>query len=225
LPCAVNLLSIFTEFILAEKENVDIALINLETAKERTEHMVKILVINNYGQFCHLIHRAVRDLEQEVELVINTSSIEEILSKEPDGLILSGGPTLDRAGNCCAYVKELDLPILGICLGHQVMALEYGGKLRTGSAGGYAAIEIEIVEEDDILKGLGPKTKVWASHADEVCALPPDFIRLARSGICEIEAMKHKTKPLYGVQWHPEVSHTERGNELLMNFFEICRKY
>ncbi len=187
--------------------------------------MLKILVINNYGQFCHLIHRAVRDLEQEVELVKNISTVEDILAKEPDGLILSGGPTLDRAGNCTAYVRELDLPILGICLGHQVMALAYGGGVRTGAAGGYAAVEIEILDEDDILKGIGPKMKVWASHADEVSSLPPDFTRLARSGICEVEAMKHKTKPLYGVQWHPEVSHTEKGNELFRNFFEVCLRF
>ena len=187
--------------------------------------MVKIIVINNYGQTCHLIHRAVRDLDQEVELMKNTSSIDDILEKKPDGLILSGGPTLERAGNCSTYVKELDLPILGICLGHQVMAKTCGGAVRTGAAGGYAAIEIEIIEENDILKGLGPKTNVWASHADEVSMLPPDFIRLARSQICEVEAMKHTTKPLYGVQWHPEVSHTEKGNELLMNFFEVCETY
>lgn len=187
--------------------------------------MVKLIVINNYGQFCHLIHRAVRDLDQEVELMKNTSTIEEIMSKEPDGIILSGGPTLERAGNCMAYVKEIDLPILGICLGHQAMAQAYGGKVKTGAAGGYAAVEIEVIEENDILKGIGPRTKVWASHADEVRSLPPDFIRLARSQICEIEAMKHKTKPLYGVQWHPEVSHTERGNDLLKNFFEVCLNY
>lgn len=187
--------------------------------------MVKIIVINNYGQFCHLIHRAVRDLDQEAELVKNTSSIEEIMAKEPDGLILSGGPTLERAGNCSIYVKEIDLPILGICLGHQVMALAYGGEVKTGAAGGYAAVEIEILEENDILKGIVPTTKVWASHADEVCSLPPEFIRLARSRICEVEAMKHRTKPLYGVQWHPEVSHTERGNDLLLNFFEVCRNF
>lgn len=187
--------------------------------------MVKIIVINNYGQFCHLIHRAVRDLDHEVELMKNTSSIEEILSKEPDGVILSGGPTLKRAGNCSLYVKEIDLPILGICLGHQVMALTYGGAVKTGAIGGYAAVDIEIIEENDILKGIGPKTKVWASHADEVSSLPPDFIKLARSRICEVEAMKHKAKPLYGVQWHPEVSHTERGNDLLRNFFEVCRNY
>jgi len=187
--------------------------------------MVKIIVINNYGQTCHLIHRAVRDLDQEVELMKNTSSIGEILEKEPDGLILSGGPTLERAGNCSAYVREIDLPILGICLGHQVMAKACGGAVRTGAAGGYAAVDIEILQENDILKGLGPVTKVWASHADEVSILPPDFIRLARSNICEVEAMKHKEKPLYGVQWHPEVSHTEKGNDLLRNFFQVCVTY
>lgn len=97
--------------------------------------MVKIIVINNYGQFCHLIHRAVRDLDNEAELMKNTSSVEEIMAKEPDGLILSGGPTLERAGNCSVYVKEIDLPILGICLGHQVMAKAYGGEVKTGAAG------------------------------------------------------------------------------------------
>lgn len=187
--------------------------------------MVKIIVINNYGQFCHLIHRAVRDLDQDVELVKNTSSIDEILSREPDGLILSGGPAIERAGNCGLYVKELDMPILGICLGHQVIAKEYGGDIRTGASGGYAAVEIEILEENDILEGLGPATKVWASHADEVSILPPGFIRLARSRICEIEAMKHSSKPLYGIQWHPEVSHTERGNDVFNNFFGICENY
>ncbi|HID27180.1 MAG TPA: GMP synthase, partial [Methanosarcinales archaeon] len=70
----------------------------------------------------------------------------------------------------------------------------------------------------------GKKTMVWASHADEVSVLPPDFIRLARSNISEIEAIGHKTKPIFGVQWHPEVSHTEKGIELLENFLEICRE-
>lgn len=193
--------------------------------KFRINKMVKLIVINNYGQFCHLIHRAVRDLDQEVELMKNTSSIEEILAKEPDGLILSGGPTLERAGNCILYVKELDLPILGICLGHQVMALAYGADVGKGAYGGYAAVEIEIIDEDDILKGIGKRTTVWASHADEVGSLPPDFKKLARSRICEVEAMKHKTKLLYGVQFHPEVSHTERGNDIFRNFFEVCENY
>jgi GMP synthase (glutamine-hydrolysing) len=83
---------------------------------------------------------------------------------------------------------------------------------------------VEVVEEDDILKGLGPVISTWASHADEVTSLPPGFIRLARSPICEVEAMKHPEKPIYGVQWHPEVAHTDRGEELFLNFFEVCNR-
>ncbi|MCL7474828.1 MAG: GMP synthase subunit A [Methanosarcinales archaeon] len=185
---------------------------------------LKILVINNFGQFCHLIHRALRDLDVETRIIANTLSNEEILAMEPDGLILSGGPTIDRIGRAEEMVRELELPILGICLGHQLMARAYGGEIATGQKGGYAAIQVEILDEDEILKGIGPTTSVWASHADEVTRLPFDFIQLARSNVCEVEAMRHKTKPLFGVQWHPEVSHTEKGDELLQNFFRICEK-
>lgn len=186
---------------------------------------LKILVINNYGQFCHLIQRAVRDLDMETKIIPNTTPIEDILAEEPDGLILSGGPEMERAGLCFDYAREIDLPILGICLGHQAIALAYGGHVHAGKKGGYAEVEIEVLEEDDILRGLGPKTTVWASHADEVAIIPEGFIHLARSDICEIEAMRHPTKPLYGVQWHPEVSHTKQGEKLLTNFLEVCDQY
>ncbi len=186
---------------------------------------LKILVINNYGQFCHLIHRAVRDLDVETDIIANTLSNDEILAMEPDGLILSGGPTIDRIGRAGEMVRELELPMLGICLGHQLMARAYGGEIATGQKGGYAAIQVEILDEDEILKGIGPTTSVWASHADEVTKLPSDFVQLARSGVCEVEAMRHKSKPLFGVQWHPEVSHTEKGDELLENFFRVCEQH
>ncbi|HTX44536.1 MAG TPA: GMP synthase subunit A, partial [Methanocella sp.] len=181
----------------------------------------KILVINNYGQTCHLIHRSLRDLGMDVKLVPNTAQAEDILRMGPDGLVFSGGPTMDRAGNGARLIK-LDLPILGICLGHQLMALAYGGEIRTGKYGGFARVDVEVVDEDEILRGMAPSTKVWASHQDEVSRLPPDFKLLARSSICEIEAMRHLKKPLYGVQWHPEVSHTEKGIDLLKNFLEVC---
>jgi GMP synthase (glutamine-hydrolysing) len=121
---------------------------------------LKILVVNNYGQFCHLIHRAVRDLDMDTKIIPNTMPIEDILTEEPDGLILSGGPEMDRAGLCFDYVREIDLPILGICLGHQAIALAYGGHVHAGKKGGYAEVEIEVLEEDDILRGLGPRTTV-----------------------------------------------------------------
>lgn len=186
---------------------------------------LKILVVNNYGQFCHLIHRAVRDLEADTGIIPNTLSNEEVLALEPDGLILSGGPSMDRTGRAGEMVKTLELPILGICLGLQLMAKAFGGDIATGKKGGYAAVQIEVLDEDEILKGLGPTTMVWASHADEVTKMPPDFVHLARSEICEIEAIRHRTKPLFGVQWHPEVSHTEKGIELLLNFFRVCEEW
>jgi GMP synthase (glutamine-hydrolysing) len=135
---------------------------------------------------------------------------------------LSGGPTLDRIGNCKQYVREIELPILGICLGHQLIAETFGGAVGKGASGGYADVTVEIIEPDDILLGIGPTITTWASHADEVSRLPNNFVKLARSAVCEIEAMKHPSKPIYGVQWHPEVAHTEAGNTLILNFLKIC---
>ena len=167
-----------------------------------------VLVVNNYGQV-------------SAKMISNQTPAEEI---EADGLILGGGPTLDRAGNCSEYLTKLEVPILGICLGLQVMAETFGGKVEKGAIGGYAEVDVEVLEEDDILKGLGPRIKTWASHADQVVKLPEEFRVLARSEVCEIEAMRHETRPLYGVQWHPEVVHTEGGVQLLENFLEVCRR-
>ena len=131
---------------------------------------------------------------------------------------------MDRIGNCKLYVREINLPILGICLGHQLIAETFGGTVSKGASGGYAHVTVEIIEQDDILIDMGPIIKTWASHADEVNRLPKDFTILARSEICEVEAMKNRDKPIYGVQWHPEVAHTEEGNTLLLNFIKICEE-
>ncbi|AEH60147.1 GMP synthase, small subunit [Methanosalsum zhilinae DSM 4017] len=186
---------------------------------------LKILVINNYGQFCHLIHRTVRDFDMDTKIISNTTPIDQILEEEPDGLILSGGPSMERTGLCMEYLEYIDRPVLGICLGHQLISRKFGGDYGPGKHGGYAAIEVEIIEEDDILKGMSPSISAWASHADEVTDMPGNFIHLARSNICEIEAMKHPSRPIYGIQWHPEVSHTEKGDELFTNFFDVCSNY
>ncbi len=85
-------------------------------------------------------------------------------------------------------------------------------------------MEVEVLQENDILKGLPPRFKTWASHADQVVQLPSQFEVLARSNVCEIEAMRHLNRPLFGVQWHPEVVHTEHGQELLDNFIAVCKR-
>ncbi len=183
--------------------------------------MVKIYVVYNFGQYNHLIHRVLRDIGVESKLIQNTTPINEL---DVDGLIIGGGPSLDKTGNCREYITSLNIPILGICLGHQLIAEVFGGEVGRGKTGGYAEVEVEIVDEDDLFKDIPKKIKVWSSHMDEVKRLPENFSILARSNVCDIEAMKHKKKPIYGIQWHPEVYHSEYGVEVYKNFVEVCRR-
>jgi GMP synthase (glutamine-hydrolysing) len=181
--------------------------------------MTRIDVIDNHGQFTHLEQRALRDMGVDVELVDNETPPEEI---DADGLVLSGGPSIDRIGNCPAYL-DLDVPVLGICLGHQIMARELDGDVGPGEYGGYADVTVDVLNDDDPLVGpLAPDTRVWASHADEVTRVPAGFERTAESDVCAVEAMSDPDRDLYGVQWHPEVAHTEEGEELLENFLARC---
>lgn len=183
---------------------------------------MKILVVNNFGQYNHRIHRTLNYLNIPSEMIPNSLSIDEINEKEHVGMVLGGGPSMERTGNCLEYVRELNCPILGICLGHQIIAKAFEGEIGPAGIESYAKIEITIIDEDDIFKGFDKKMKVWASHKDEVKSLPADFKLLASSPICEIEAMKHKKKPIYGIQFHPEVYHTENGPLIFENFYQAC---
>ncbi len=185
---------------------------------------MRIYVVNNYGQYNHLIYRTLRDLGVETRLISNETLPENLEKIELDGLVIGGGPSVDRSGYSMEYIRNLDIPILGICLGHQLISMAFGGEVRRGEKGGFAEVEIRIVEENDLFHGFGERIRVWASHADEVSFMPEDFKLLATSDICEVEAMKHVTKPIYGVQWHPEVAHTEKGEETYRNFVLICKK-
>jgi GMP synthase (glutamine-hydrolysing) len=186
---------------------------------------MKILVVNNHGQYNHRIYRSLHYLKIPSEIIPNSTSLEKIKEKDPAGIILGGGPSLDRSGNSSQYVTQLDCPILGICLGHQVMAKSFGAEVGAAGIESYAKIEINILKENDIFRGLGPSMEVWASHKDEVRTLPEDFEVLATSSICDIEAMKHLERPLYGIQFHPEVYHTQKGPQLFENFYEVCKSY
>ena len=184
--------------------------------------MLPIYVINNFGQFNHLIHRALRDLDIDVAMVPNSTPA-EMVGEECRGIILGGGPTMERAGNGAAYL-DLGLPVLGICLGLHIIAMKYGGSVSPGRSGGYGPVEVEICEHDDILKGYPKTMNVWASHADEVTRVPDGFVLLARSGICGAEAIARPDRHIYGLQWHPEVSHTFEGNRVFTNFDRITRE-
>ncbi|AGN00533.1 GMP synthase subunit A [Salinarchaeum sp. Harcht-Bsk1] len=181
--------------------------------------MTRIDVVDNHGQFTHLEQRALRDLGIDCEIIDNDTPPEEI---EADGLVLSGGPDMDDRGRCGDYL-DLDIPVLGICLGMQAMALELGGEVGGGDYGGYADVTVELLDEDDPLTGsLYPETRVWASHADEVTELPEGFTLTGRSDVCDVESMSDADRDLYGVQWHPEVAHTAEGEEVFENFVALC---
>ncbi len=186
--------------------------------------MVDIIVVANRGQYNHRIYRVVRDLGVSVKLVKNTISIEDIEKESPKGIIIGGGPYLEEVGNSPKIIRRFyeKIPILGICLGHQLIAKIFGGEVKRAKFAEYAEEEIFVIDEDEILKGLSPSFKAWVSHKDEVSSLPKNFKRLAYSKICEIEAMKHEDLDLYGVQFHPEVEHTPKGREIFRNFLRIC---
>lgn len=184
-----------------------------------TKQMVRIDVVDLHGQFTHLERRALRDIGVESDLIDNDTPPDDI---DADGLVFSGGPDIDEIGRVGEYL-DLDIPVLGICLGMQVLARELGGSVGAGDYGGYADITVEILDDTDPVVGpLHPETQVWASHADEVKAVPEGFTVTARSDVCAIEAMSDTTRDFYGVQWHPEVAHTAEGEVVLEGFAGRC---
>jgi GMP synthase (glutamine-hydrolysing) len=186
--------------------------------------MTGIVVIDNGGQFTHLEGRALDDIGVETRTVANTTPPADI---DADGLVLSGGPgtaTDPETGGRCGEYLDMDIPVLGICLGMQVIAAELGGNVGPGDYGGYADVTVEIDDGADPLVGsFAPETRVWTSHADQVTALPDGFTRTGKSDVCAIESMSNPDRDLYGVQWHPEVAHTERGEEVFENFRAVCK--
>jgi len=185
--------------------------------------MLPIYVVNNFGQFNHLIHRMFRDLDIEAQMIANTTPPEDVKSG-CQGLVLGGGPSLSRIGNAPKYFN-LGLPVLGICLGLHIIATTFGGKVSPGKFGGYGPVEVEIIDHDGILAGYPDNVHVWASHGDEVSVMPPGFTRLASSPICSNEAIALPEKHIYGLQWHPEVSHTENGKLVYENFNRITLEH
>jgi GMP synthase (glutamine-hydrolysing) len=190
--------------------------------------MVRIVVIDNGGQWTHREWRTLRDLGVDTEILPNDTPLEEL---DVDGIVLSGGsPRIgleDSLGNAGTYLDEADVPILGICAGHQFMAGHFGGEAKAAETPEFGKTEMELVDgvdPDAILAGLPKASQVWESHNDEVTVLPDEFENLARSDDCEVQAMRHTERPLFGLQFHPEVSHTEYGEEIFENFVDICKR-
>jgi GMP synthase (glutamine-hydrolysing) len=190
-----------------------------------------ILVLDFGGQYCHLIGRRIREHGVYSEIVAHDITPEEIslLSEKFNvkGLIFSGGPAsvYERgAPRLDQHILDVDLPILGLCYGHQLVAQMVGGKVEPAEQREYGIAYVVIDKPAGVLKGLSEKEKVWMSHGDTVFEMPEEFEVLAHTENCPVAAFRHKEKPTYGLQWHPEVIHTENGALMLHNFiFEVCK--
>lgn len=191
---------------------------------------MRILVVKNLGQLNHMIWRTLRDLDVDSELIPNSVPLSEIEKKEPDALVIGGGPhsvyedidNFGKMGYCKDYILNFKGPLLGICLGHQAIAQVMGGRVDRGTKGEYGFSEIFVDDDSSILKGL-KKFNAWVSHFDEVKELPKGFRVLAHSDVCRVEAMENGKKARYGLQFHPEAHHTEHGEDIFRNFLEIVK--
>jgi GMP synthase (glutamine-hydrolysing) len=189
-----------------------------------------ILVLDFGGQYCHLIVRRIREHGVYSELVPHDISPQEVAALNEKfnvkGLILSGGPSSvyePNAPKLHPNILETNLPILGLCYGHQLLAQLVNGKVEPAACKEYGTAQINIDKPVGILEGLNLTEQVWMSHSDTVVAPPPEFETLAHTDNCPVAAFRHKTKPIYGLQWHPEVIHTKNGAHMLQNFiFQIC---
>ncbi|MDR1913273.1 MAG: glutamine-hydrolyzing GMP synthase [Clostridiales bacterium] len=192
-----------------------------------------ILVLDFGGQYNQLIVRRIRDLGVYSEIMPYDTTIEQIESKAPKGIILTGGPRIvtdpdaplpDRG------IFELSIPILGICYGCQLMGHMLGGLVTASQSREYGKTELTIsknhklINDDFLFAGLPTETICWMSHTYFVSELPPDFEVIAKTASCPIAGMANNTKKFYGVQFHPEVVHTIYGNTILDNFIKrICK--
>jgi GMP synthase (glutamine-hydrolysing) len=189
-----------------------------------------ILVLDFGGQYCHLIGRRVREHQVYSEIApydIAPSHIKALAEKSSiKGMIFSGGPSSiyeENAPKCNPGIFDLNIPILGLCYGHQLVASLFGGKVEPAKKREYGISYAMVDSPDGLLKGLKENQKVWMSHGDTVYDLPKVFKILAHTKNCPIAAFRHREKPIYGLQWHPEVIHTENGALMLKNFiFQIC---
>ena len=183
-----------------------------------------IIILDFGSQYNQLIARRIRELGVYSEVLPFNTSLEEILTKNPAGIILSGGPSSVNAENAHLVEKELfekNIPILGICYGMQLTTHLLGGKVKKGEKGEYGKAKLEIHKSNALLSGVSRFSKVWMSHFDEVETVPEGFSINANTDV--ISAISDESKKIYCVQFHPEVSHTEEGSRMIENFvFNIC---
>ncbi len=186
----------------------------------------RVLVLDFGGQYNQLIARRVRDLGVYCDLIHCAATAEEIKKYAPVGIIFTGGPNSvydENSPHISEEILELGIPVLGICYGAQLIAYTLGGNVGHAEKGEYGKREFSFVKESPLSEGIPEKSVCWMSHTDLVTELPDGFVTLATTPTCPFTAFGDMNKKIYGVQFHPEVVHSEYGNELLKNFlYRVC---
>ena len=188
--------------------------------------MEKVLVLDFGGQYNQLIARRVRDHHVYCEILPYTTPLADIAAAGYKGIIFTGGPNsvyLERSPHYTADILSLGVPVLGICYGAQLMAYMGGGVITHAPSREYGRIEMTVTGTSSLFKGIPEKSICWMSHTDYISQAPEGFTVTAHTDSCPCAAMECPERSLYAVQFHPEVTHTQYGNQLLANFlFEVC---
>ena len=183
--------------------------------------MKPVLVVDFGAQYAQLIARRVREANVYSEIIHHTASAAEVKAKDPAAIILSGGPSSvyeSGSPSLDPEILELGVPILGICYGFQVLASALGGRVDKTGKREYGATDLVVADNGTLLAGQ-PLTQVcWMSHGDQVMQAPAGFEVLASTETTPVAAFESKQKKIFGVQWHPEVKHSEQGQAVLENF-------
>ena len=183
--------------------------------------MKPVLVVDFGAQYAQLIARRVREASVYSEIVHHNISAEEVRAKNPAAIILSGGPSSvyeDGSPKLDPKILELGVPVLGICYGFQILAQTLGGRVDKTGKREYGATKLSIASGGTLLAGQPDLQVCWMSHGDQVMQAPSGFEVLASTETTPVAAFESKEKKIYGVQWHPEVKHSEQGQKVLENF-------
>ena len=184
-----------------------------------------ILVLDFGAQYSQLIARRVREAHVYCDIIPFNTPLAEIQKKQPKGLILSGGPDSvygEGAPLSEQALWQAGIPILGICYGFQLLSLQLGGKVQRAERREYGPAQLELVKESALFDGVAAKSKVWMSHGDHIAELPAGFESVGVTAN-SMAAAENQGRKIYGIQFHPEVVHTEQGRKILENFlFKIC---
>jgi GMP synthase (glutamine-hydrolysing) len=187
--------------------------------------MDKIVVLDFGSQYSHLICRRIRDFSVYAELVPFDISLENLTKLNPKGIIFSGGPSSVYDSGAPIPDKkifQLNIPILGICYGHQIIVNNFGGKIKRANKE-YGSSVLTIDNNSDILNGIGDSVRAWMSHGDEAENVPYGFEIIGHTESSRSAAIANEQKMIFGIQFHPEVVHTEKGTEILKNFvLKVC---